>query len=63
MKNAFYFILKAYFVLEIFKFCLDFLFILKKRLDEINKINFKIYDVKTWLRNNGNKHIAQYITN
>ena len=27
-----------------------------------NKINFKIFDVTTWLTNNYNTHIAQYLT-
>ena len=60
MKNAFYFILKALFVLKIFKF-LSWLFgHVAKRLDKKDKVNFKFYDVTAWLTNNGNKHIAQY---
>ena len=52
MKNAFYFTLKALSVLKIFKF-LSWLFgHAEKRLDEKGKINFKIYDVATWLTNN-----------
>ena len=35
---------------------------LKKRLHQKDKINFKIYEVATWLTNNGNTHIAQYLT-
>ena len=35
---------------------------LKKRLDQKDKINFKIHDVTAWLTNNYNTHIAQYIT-
>ena len=34
----------------------------KKRLDQKDKINFKIYDVTTCLANNYNTHIAQYPT-
>ena len=49
MKNAFYIILKAIFVLKIFNF---FLF----------KVYFKIHDITTWLANNCNTHIAQYFT-
>ena len=63
MKNAFCFILKAHFVLKIFKFCLDFLDIQKKRLDWKDKINSEIYDVTAWLTINYNTHIAQYLTN
>ena len=30
-------------------------------LDWKDKVNFKIYDVTTWLTNNYNTHIAQYL--
>ena len=53
-KYAFYFILKTLFVLMIFKFL--------PSLDWKDKVNFKIYDVTTWLTNNYNAHIAQYLT-
>ena len=52
VKNAFYFISKALFVLNIFKF-----FFMFKSLQ-----NLKIFDVTTWLTNNCNKHVAQYLT-
>ena len=42
--------------------CHDFLVVLKKRLDQKDKVNFKIHDVATWLTNNCNTHIAQYLT-
>ena len=46
MKNAFYCILKALFVLRIFKF-LSWLFAhAEKQLDD--KLNFKVYDVTDW---------------
>ena len=51
MKNTFYFILKALFVLKIFKF-------LKKRLDWKDAVNFKIHDATTWLTNNYNTHFS-----
>ena len=35
---------------------------MQKWLDEKDKLNFKIYDVTTWLTNNYNAHIAQYLT-
>ena len=63
MKNAFDFILNALFVLNIFKFCHDLLVMQKKPLDKKDKINFKIYDITTWLTNSCNTHIAQYLTN
>ena len=40
----------------------DFLVLLEKRLDLKDKVNFKIHDVTTWLTNNYNTHIAQYLT-
>ena len=61
MKNAFNFILKAFFVLKIFKF-LSWLFgDVGKRLDLKNMIHFKIWDVTAWLTNNCNTHIDQYL--
>ena len=48
MNNGFYLILKAFFVLKIFKF-LSWLFGYAEQWnDEKDKINFKIYDVTTW---------------
>ena len=63
IKNAFYFMLKALFVFEIFTF-LSWLFgYVEKRLDKKVMVNFKIYDFTDWTRNNYNTHIAQYIKN
>ena len=53
MRNALYFILKALFILKIFKF-------LSYKKD---KIDFEIYDVTALLTINFNRHIAQYLTN
>ena len=61
MKNAFYFILEALFILKIFKFCLKFFVIYRKRVDLKDKVNFKIYNVTAWLSNNYNMRIAQYL--
>ena len=59
MRNNFYFTLKAFFVLNIFKF-LPWLFgLVAKRLAKKEKVNFKFYDVTDWLTNNCNTHIAQ----
>ena len=64
MKNAFYFILKSYFVLKTFiDSCLNFLDMQKRRFDEKDKVNFEIYDVTAWLTKNYNTHIAQYLSN
>ena len=38
----------------------DFLVMQEKRLDKKDKVNFKIHDVTTWLKNNCDRHIAQY---
>ena len=62
MKNAFYFILKALFVLKIFKFCLDVLGMYEKQLDLKDKFNFKVYDATAWLTKNCITHITQYLT-
>ena len=48
MKNAFYFILKALFILKIFKFWTY------RKKDLIR--NFEIYDVTAWLTKNYNTH-------
>ena len=44
IKNAFYFMLKAFLFLRYFNFCPDFVH-LGKQLDKKAKINFKIFDV------------------
>ena len=31
-------------------------------LDQRDKVNFKIYDVTTWLTNNDNTYLAEYLT-
>ena len=61
MKNAFYFNLKTPFVFKIFKFLSSLIDHIEKmaRLEE--KVNFKIHDITTWLTNNCNTHIAQYL--
>ena len=62
MKNDYYFILKAIFVLKIFKF-LSWLFDHYQKTAWLkDKVNFKIYDVITWWANNWNTYITQYLT-
>ena len=46
MKNAFYFTLKALFVLKMFRFLSRIFVQGEKRLDEKDKVNSKLYDVK-----------------
>ena len=53
IKNGFYSILKAPFVLKIFKF-LSWLCSHREK-----KVSFKMYDVTTWLTSKYNTHIAQ----
>ena len=61
MKKDFYFTLKAFFVLKIFKF-LSLLFgHVKKRLDWKYKVNFKICDVAIWEQTIA-IHILPYIS-
>ena len=66
MKNAFYFILKAVFVLKIFNFFyLNYSGLfhhIKNRLDYKDKANFKIHDVTTWLAKICNRHILPNIS-
>ena len=57
-KHAIYFISRALFVLEIFKF-LSWLFgYLEKRLDKKAMVSFSIYHVTDWTTNNYNKHVT-----
>ena len=58
IKNAFYFILKGLFILKIFKFLSWLSGHQKKWFDLKYKVNFKIYDVTTWLTNNYYIYIA-----
>ena len=61
MQNDFYFTLKVLFGLKIYKF-LSWLFDLAgKRLDQKDKVNFKIYYATTWEINNCNTHNDQYL--
>ena len=61
MKNAFYFMLKALFVLGIIAF-LSWLFgYAEKRLDMKTTVNFKTRDVTDWTTDNYNTHITQYL--
>ena len=48
LNNPLYFILKALIVLKIFNFCLDFFIHAGKELDKKAKVNFKIYDIRSW---------------
>ena len=56
-KNAFYFILKVLSVLEIFTFLSQFFTYAEKKA----MIDFNIFDVTDWIKNNYNTHIGQYL--
>ena len=61
IKNVFYFILEAFFILEIFRF-LSWLFgFVEKGLDKKVKVSFNIYDVTDWTTNNYNTYVIQYL--
>ena len=61
-EKCFLFYLKNSFVLKIFKFFPWLFGQVKKRLDQKDKLDIKIYDVTIWLINNDNIHIAQYLS-
>ena len=42
--------------------CLDFLALKKRRLNQKDKVNFKIYDVTIWLTNSCITHILSNIS-
>ena len=42
-------------------FCRDFLVMQKKQFDQKDKVNLKIHYVTTWITNNCNAHIADYL--
>ena len=54
-ENAFYFMLKAPFVLDIFIFMSDLLVMLKAAV-----VNVKIYDIRDWTKNYYIRYITQY---
>ena len=58
MKNAFYFTLKTILFVKIFRF---FTWLFEKWLDKEAKVNFEIYDVTDWKKNNYYTSIAQYL--
>ena len=61
MENAFYFKLKALFVLEMFTVLYWHFGYVEKRVDKKAMVNFKIYDFIDWATNNYNIHITLYL--
>ena len=60
MENAFYFILKFLFVLELFTFLYLLFVYVEKRLDKKAEVMFKIHYVTYWTTNDYYTHIALY---
>ena len=61
MKNAFYFMSKALFVLKVFRFLSRLFGHVKKQLDQKDQANVKIYEVTSWEKSNFNTHIDHYL--
>ena len=61
MTKAFYFILKVFFILELFTFLFRLFGYAEKRLHKKAMVNFKIYDVIDWTANNYKEHNVQYL--
>ena len=61
MENTYFLTFKVCFVLKIFKFTFWFFRHAEKRLIWKGKVNFKMYDAKTWLTNNYSTRIDQYL--
>ena len=61
IKNAFYFMLKALFIHDIFIFLFCLFCYAEKQLDEKDKVNFKMYDVTDCTASFYNTHIVQYL--
>ena len=60
-KYAFCFMLKTFFILEIFTFLSWHFAYLEKLLDEKAEVNFKIYDITESITSNCNTQNAQYM--
>ena len=58
MKDAFCFMLKAFFFLRDLHFCPKRFGYVEKQLDKKSQVDFKIYDVTDWTTNNYNTHYA-----
>ena len=61
MKNTFYFMLKALFILKIFKFLSWSFGFVEKHVDTKAKVNFEIYDVTDWTTSYYNTYSVQYV--
>ena len=60
MKNTFYFMLKALFILKIFTILFWLFGHVGKRVDEKVKVDLKLYDIIDWRTSQCNTHSDQY---
>ena len=58
MKNAFYFMTKVFFVLDIVTFLSWLSGYVEEQLNKNASVNLKIYDVTDWTANNYNTYIV-----
>ena len=61
MRNTFYFMLKALYVLEIFTLLSQRFGYVENQFDKKVKVNFEIYDVTEWETENYNTYIVKYL--
>ena len=61
MRNTFYFMLKALYVLEIFSLLSQRFGYVENQFDKKVKVNFEIYDVTEWETENYNTYIVKYL--
>ena len=61
MRNTFYFMWKALYVLEIFTLLSQRFGYVENRFDRKVKVNFEIYDVTDWETENYNTYIVKYL--
>ena len=61
MRNTFYFMLKALYVLEIFALLSQRFGYVENQFDKKVKVNFEIYDVTEWETENYNTYIVKYL--
>ena len=61
MRNTFYFMWKALYVLEIFTLLSQRFGYVENQFDKKVKVNFEIYDVTDWETENYNTYIVKYL--
>ena len=64
LNGKLHFLCSVFSFLGYFNLCTDFFADVRKWFDKkanIKEVNFKIYDVTDWIKNNYNTHIVQYL--